>query len=161
MVIARVDELYAFTLAVRDSDELCVRNDHNALRLAKSRHTLDVIAALQVEHFDRVVAESRNVQPLRSQVDSKVIDAPLDAREIDRADQSQRCLTRRGLNGDDCDGRRSQERSHDYSLTESVATFAAPVKPPQRVDVFGRHLPCERCFFSKSSMSRSTCRLIA
>ena len=46
------------------SDELRVGNDRDALRFPKSRHAPDVAAVLQVEHFDRVVSECRDVQSL-------------------------------------------------------------------------------------------------
>ena len=83
----------AVALAVGDGDELRIRKDHNALRLAKSRHALDVLTALQIEHFHRVVPECRDVQSLPGSVDRKMIDAAFDATKINRADKGKRRRT--------------------------------------------------------------------
>jgi hypothetical protein len=93
VIVARVDELDAFTLAVRHGDELCVGDDRNALRLPEPGQAFDVAVVLQIEDFDGVVPERRDVQSLRGRVDGQVIDSSFDAREIDRADKRQRCLT--------------------------------------------------------------------
>src|SRR5438309_4377923 len=126
LVVGSVDELDPLPLAVCDCDELRVGNDGNALRLPKPGQTLGVTAALEVEHFDRVVSECRDVQSLRDGINAEMIDAALDARKIDRADEGERCLNRCGLKGDESDRRSSQDQSHDYSLPEFDAILPAP-----------------------------------
>src|SRR6266850_8471581 len=55
-----------------------------------------------------------------------MIDAPLDARKINRADEGEGRLTRRGLKGNECNRCGSEDQSHQYSLLEFDATLAAP-----------------------------------
>src|SRR5436305_13726801 len=99
MIVARIEELYAFALAVRDGNELCVRHGSNALRLAESRHALYMTAALQIEHFDRVVPQCRDIQTLSGDVDGEMVAAAFDGRKSNRADQVERCLTPHRLKG--------------------------------------------------------------
>src|SRR5438093_11121666 len=54
-IVVSIQELEAFTLPVRDRDQLRVRHDRDSLRLVESWDTLQVRASLDVEYFDRVV----------------------------------------------------------------------------------------------------------
>ena len=92
MIVTRVDELHAVTLAICDGSRLRVGNNGDALRLLESRQALEVPVAFQVEHFHSVVPERCDIQSLRSRVDRQVIDASLDTREIDRAHEYERHL---------------------------------------------------------------------
>src|SRR2546425_78124 len=95
-VVAGVDELHTFTLAVRDGDELRVGKDRDALRLTIARQAFDVSASLDVDHFDGIVPKRRDVQSLRSGVNRQVVEAPLDAGEVNRPDECQGRLARWG-----------------------------------------------------------------
>jgi hypothetical protein len=94
MVVSCIDKLDTQALPVGDGDERRVRKDRNALRLAKARQALHVSGRLDVEHFDRSVPERCDVQSLRGRVDRKVVDAPLDARKVNRGNERQRRLIR-------------------------------------------------------------------
>src|SRR5438067_4342821 len=124
MEIGRVEELDTFTLAVGDGDKLAVRNDGNPLRLPEPRQALDVRIGLHVEHFDGVVPQRRDVEPLRGEIDGEMIDAPFDARKVNRADERERRLRRR-LKGRKDERREHEGEAHGYS-PEFDATFAAP-----------------------------------
>src|SRR5258708_34764014 len=126
MVVARVDELHPFALTVGNSDELPIGDDSDALRLAKPRQALEVTVALEIHHFDRVVPQRRDIEPLRRDVGRKMIDASLDARKLNRADEGERRLARCGLKGHNCERCERQHEAHDYSLPEFNTTFAAP-----------------------------------
>src|SRR6267142_2295284 len=93
MKVGCVKRLQPFALPVRDRDKLRVRHDGDPLRLAKTRQALDVSAGLEIEDFDRIVAECRDEQSLRARIECQMIDAALDARKVDGADQVKRCLT--------------------------------------------------------------------
>ena len=58
---------------------------------------LDVRIALHVEYFDGVVPQRRDIEALRSEIDGKMVDAPLDARKFNRAHETERRLSRSGL----------------------------------------------------------------
>src|SRR5438105_3205054 len=125
MEIGGVEELDTFTLAVGDGDKLAVRNDGNPLRLAEPRQALDVRIALHVEHLDGVVPQRRDVEPLRGEIDGEMIDAPFDARKVNRADEREWRLRRR-LKGRKDERREHEREAHGYSLKEFDATLAAP-----------------------------------
>src|SRR6516164_327206 len=83
-VIVRADEPHAVALTVGNSNALRIGHDGNALRLPKPWQASYPPSALDVDHFDGVVAERGDVQPLCGKIERKVIDASFDARKIDR-----------------------------------------------------------------------------
>src|SRR5262245_36865494 len=94
----RTEQLQAFTLAVGYGYGSHVCRDGDSLRLAKAWHASDVGAGTDIEDFNRVVAKRSHIEALRRSIVGKVIDAPLDMRQLDGANQRQRLLRRARLN---------------------------------------------------------------
>src|SRR4051812_27614495 len=97
MKVARVHELDAVAPAVGHRHNVLAKSDSDALRLAEPSETPEVLIALQVKHLHRIVAESRHIKPLRCFVHRKMVDATLDVRKSDRANERQRLLAGCGL----------------------------------------------------------------
>ena len=82
-VIAGVDELQAISLTIRHSDGPDVSDDPDTLRLAKSRQALQVRFSRGIDHFDSVIPQRRDVEPVRRRVEGEVIDPPFDTGQFD------------------------------------------------------------------------------
>jgi hypothetical protein len=93
--IIGIQQLHTFSLAIRDRDQAGVRHHGDALRLPKPGQTLQVSAGFHVQHFHRVVPESRDKQMLACRIEGEMIDSSLDPRQFNRTDQRERFLCRR------------------------------------------------------------------
>ena len=120
--IARIEELCALALSVRDDHSLDVGRHRNALRFVKPRQALEVPVGLEIEHLHRVVAERRDEQALRIGIEPEMVDAPLHARQRNRGDQAERRLTGRALHRDNRTCCRRDDESHRDSRCHFSAT---------------------------------------
>src|SRR5262245_52534832 len=99
--IVGIQQLNALALAVRHRDEPCVGRNRDALRFVKAGQTLEMSIPFDVEHFDGVVAKRGDKEPPRRCVERQVIDAALDARQLNGAELIQRLLAGWRLHRDD------------------------------------------------------------
>ena len=71
----RVDELKRPGVSVCHSDRAGFRHERDALRFVKTAQGSQVCVVCGIQHFDRVVAERRDEQPLPRRVESQMIDS--------------------------------------------------------------------------------------
>ena len=86
---ASVEHLDGSVLAARDEQSILARDVECALRFLQPRDRVCAFAGFEVDDFESVVAESRNKQPLASNVDRHVVDTALYIRHFYRLLQLQ------------------------------------------------------------------------
>ena len=79
----RVEGADAAVPPVGDDQAVQLREDEDALRLGEAAKRLDAPTGAEIDHLDRVVAESGDEQPPTLRVDRQVIDAAANVGQLD------------------------------------------------------------------------------
>ena len=98
-----VHQLQRSRIAIGNGDSAEIADECDALRFVEPGQGAEMNRLGGVEHFDRVVAECRDEQPLRRRIEGEMVNPPLYAGQSHRRDLPERgrCLGLRPLTRDD------------------------------------------------------------